>query len=51
MGAQSDIYDCQCEINVSQKFFLTWLEQQNYYDVHEGAVESQNYVGKRLTKK
>ena len=30
---------------------LTCLEQQNYYEVHEGAVESQNYVGKRLTKK
>jgi len=29
----------------SVKSFLTWLEQQNYYDVHEGAVESQNYVG------
>ena len=27
------------------------IEQQNYYEVREGAVESQNYVRKRLTKK
>jgi len=25
-------------VNVYQKF-LTWLEWQNYYEVHEGAVE------------
>jgi len=30
---------------------LTWLEQQNYYEVHEGAVESLNYIMKKLTKK
>jgi len=31
-------------INVSvNQTFLTWLEQQNYYEVHEGAVESQSY--------
>jgi len=33
-------------VNVNQKF-LTWVEQQNYYEVHEGAVESQNYVRKK----
>ena len=27
------------------------IEQQNYCEVREGAVESQNYVRKRLTKK
>ena len=37
-------------VSVNQKF-LTWLEYQNYYEVHEGAVEPQNYVRKRLTKK
>jgi len=30
-------------INCQSKFF-TWLKQQNYYEVHEGEVESQNYV-------
>ena len=31
---------------------LTSLEQQNYYEVHEGAVKSyKNYVRLRLTKK
>jgi len=29
-------------VNVNQQH-LTWLEQQNYYEVHEGASESQNY--------
>ena len=28
-----------------------WLEWQNYYDVHEGTVESQNCVRERTTKK
>ena len=37
-------------VNVNRNF-LTWLEERNYcYEVREGALESQNRVGKRLTK-
>jgi len=34
-------------VNVNQKFSAC-LEQQSYYEVHEGAVEVQIYVGKGL---
>jgi len=37
-------------VNVNQKF-STWLEWQNFYEVHEGAVESRDYVRRRSTKK
>ena len=37
---------CRCQSKI-----LTWLEEQNYYEVHGGAVESQNCVRKRLAKK
>ena len=36
-------------MSMSVKTFLTWIEKQNYHGVHEGAVETQNYVRKRLT--
>ena len=40
-------------IDVERKYATVSLciEQQNYYEVREGAVESQNCVRKRLTKK
>jgi len=40
----------QVNVSVSQKF-LVWLDQQSYYEVHGGAVESQSYVGEGLRKR